>query len=130
MDILMGYHRHLVEILIFIFLLNLLLPWGLRKNLPKRIFWTRVGYFSFWALWSMVAFSGLMVWLFARHPMNIAVISMLILLVILPILDIYRAIKLKRLLILEQDGLKFNTIVVVLEILLSIGVTLLAIFGR
>ncbi len=130
MNILLGYHRHLVEIMVFIFLLNMLLPFILRNFVEKSIFWTRVGYFAFWGLWSMVAFSGLIVWLFARHPMNLSIISMLALLVLLPILDIYRAIKLKRLWLLEQNGLSFNTIVVGLELILTIAVILLAIFGH
>ncbi len=130
MNILLGYHRHLVEIMVFIFLLNMLLPFILRNFVEKSIFWTRVGYFAFWGLWSMVAFSGLIVWLFARHPMNLSIISMLALLVLLPILDIYRAIKLKRLWLLEQNGLSFNTIVVGVELILTIAVILLAIFGH
>ncbi len=130
MDILIGYHRHLVEGLTLVILLNLLLPLVLRSSMLKRVTWTRIGYFAFWALWSMVAFSGLMVWIFAKQPMNLAIISMFTLLILLPILDIYRAIKLKKIWLLGDDGLGFNSLVVFIELLLTIGVTLLAIFGR
>lgn len=130
MDVLIGYHRHLVEGLLLILLLNLLLPWILRSSREKRIFYTRVGYFAFWALWSMVAFSGLMVWLFAGRPLTLPVTAMLALAVLLPLLDVYRAVRLKRLWLSGSEGLGLNTSVVGLEFALTIGVTLLAVLGR
>ena len=130
MDVLIGYHRHLVEGLLLILLLNLLLPWILRSSREKRIFYTRIGYFAFWALWSMVAFSGLMVWLFAGRPLTLPVTAMLALAVLLPLLDIYRAVRLKRLWFSGSEGLGLNTSVVGLELALTIGVTLLAVLGR
>jgi len=129
-DVLIGYHRHLVEGLLLILLLNLLLPWILRSSREKRIFYTRVGYFAFWALWSMVAFSGLMVWLFAGRPLTLPVTAMLALAVLLPLLDVYRAVRLKRLWLSGSEGLGLNTSVVGLEFALTIGVTLLAVLGR
>jgi len=129
-DVLIGYHRHLVEGLILILLLNLGLPWVLRSSPEKRIFYTRIGYFAFWALWSMVAFSGLMVWLFAGRSLTLPVTAMLALTGVLPGLDIYRALRLKRLWLSGSEGLGFNSAVVGLELLLTIGVTLLAVFGR
>ncbi len=130
MDVLIGYHRHLVEGLLLILLLNLSLPWILQSSPEKRIFYTRVGYFAFWALWSMVAFSGLMVWLFAGRPLTLPVIGMLILTGLLPLLDIYRAVRLKRLWLSGSTGLGFNSAIIGLELALTIGVTLLAVPGR
>lgn len=126
MDVLMAYHRHLVEGLVLILLFNLLLPRILRSSPERRIFYTRVGYFAFWALWSMVVFSGLMVWLFAGRPLTLPVTTMLVLAGLLPLLDIYRALRLKRLWLSGSEGLGFNCAVVGLELLLTIGVTLLA----
>jgi len=126
MDVLTGYHRHLVEGLVLILLLNLSLPWVLRSSAERRIFYTRIGYFAFWALWSMVAFSGLMVWLFAGRPLTPPVTAMLALAGLLPLLDIYRALRLKKIWLSGSEGLGFNTSVVGLELLLTIGVTLLA----
>jgi len=130
MDVLMAYHRHLVEGLLLILLLNLLLPGLLRSSPEKRIFYTRIGYFAFWALWSMVAFSGLMVWLFAGRPMNAPITVMIAATVILPLLDGYRAIRLKRLWLSGSTGLGLNSAVVGLEFALTIGVILLALLGR
>jgi hypothetical protein len=126
MDVLIGYHRHLVEALLLVMGLNLILPYALRGNPERRIFYTRVGYFAFWMFWSMVAFSGLMVWLFAGRPMNLPVILMLVALVALPILDGYRAIRLKKLWLAGEDGVGFSMAVVGIEVALVTLVTVLA----
>ncbi len=126
MDLLLSYHRHLVEGLTLVILLNLFLPLMLRGVPEKRVFWTRVGYFAFWALWSMVLFSGLIVFVFMKQPMTPAVIAMLVVSLLLPILDGYRAIRLKRIWIAGEDGLSFSMKVLMAELLLVLGVMALA----
>ena len=126
MDLLLSYHRHLVEGLTLVILLNLFLPMMLRAIPSKRIFWTRVGYFAFWALWSMVLFSGLIVFVFMKQPMNPAIIAMLSVSVLLPLLDAYRAIRLKRIWISGEDGLSFSMKILMAELLLVLGVMALA----
>ena len=126
MEVLIGYHRHLVEALLLVLGVNLLLPYLLRHDLPKRVFYTRIGYFVFWAAWAMVAFSGLMVWIFAGRPHTLPVDLMIVLVLLLPILDGYRAIRLKKLWLAEQDGIGFSMAVVGIEIAL---VTLVAVLS-
>ena len=129
MEVLLGYHRFLVEAWLGVMIANLLFPYLLRSDPSRRIFYTRVGYFAFWALWAMVGFSGLMVWLFAGRPMNGPVIAMIAAAVILPLLDGYRAIRLKRLWLAEQEGLGFSATVILLEIAILLGITLWEIFS-
>jgi hypothetical protein len=126
MDVLIGYHRHLVEALLLVLGLNLILPYLLRADPAKRIFYTRVGYFVFWAVWAMVAFSGLMVWIFAGRPHTLPVDLMIALVVVLPILDAYRAIRLKKLWLAEEEGIGFSMAVVGIEIALVTLVTVLS----
>jgi hypothetical protein len=130
MDLLVSYHRLLVEGLLLVLLLNLLLPWLLRNNLPRRIFYTRIGYFAFWAFWSMTVFSGMIVWVFAGRPMTPPVIVMLGAALLLPLLDGYRAVRLRRLWLEEKDGIGFNARVVLPEILIVVAVILASIFLR
>jgi len=88
-----------------------------------------VGYFVFWAFWTMVAFSGLMVWLFAWRPHTPAVDLMILLVFILPGLDAYRAVKLRKIWLRGGDGVGFSMAVVAIEIALTTLVTVLA-FSR
>ena len=129
MDVLIGYHRHLVEAWLLVMGVNLILPYALRGNAVKRVFYTRVGYFAFWAFWAMVAFSGLMVWLFAGRPLTLPVDLMIVLAVLLPILDGYRAIRLRKLWLAGEEGVGFSMAVVGIEIALVTAVTVLSLAG-
>lgn len=126
MDFLISTHRHLVEGLLLVLLLNLFLPWLFRQLPSRRIFTTRIGYFAFWALWSMVLFSGLIVFVFMKHPMTTSVIAMMLLSLLLPIMDAYRAVRLKRLWLQGEEGLEFSAKVVMAEIILLSAVITLA----
>jgi len=127
MDVLIGYHRHLVEGWLLVMLLNLMLPRVLREADLKRVFYTRVGYFAFWALWAMVLFSGLMVWLFAGRPLTLSVDLMFGAGVLLPILDAWRAIRLRKIWLAEGTGIGFSSAVTGLEISIVLLVTLVAV---
>ncbi len=89
------------------------------------ILYTRIGFFAFWALWSMTLFSGLIVWIFASRPVTVPLIVMWIVTLTLPILDGYRAFALRRQWLEEKEGLGINTLLIVIEIL-SIVATILA----
>jgi len=120
MNILIHYHFLTVEGLLFIMLLNLFIPIFLKSDAIRLIFWTRVGYFAFWAFWSMAIFSGLIVFLFTKHLLTPQIDAMIALSIILPILDGYRAIKNKRLWIANQDASSFSMTIVGIELLLTL----------
>jgi len=120
MNILIHYHFLTVEGLLFIMLLNLFLPLFLKSDAIRLIFWTRVGYFAFWAFWSMAVFSGLIVFVFTKHLLTPQIDAMIALSIILPILDGYRAIKNKRLWIANQDASSFSMTIVGIELLLTL----------
>ncbi len=120
MNILIHYHFLTVEGLLFIMLLNLFIPIFLKSDAIRLIFWTRVGYFAFWAFWSMAIFSGLIVFVFTKHLLTPQVDAMIALSIILPILDGYRAIKNKRLWIANQDASSFSMTIVGIELLLTL----------
>ncbi len=106
--------------------LNLLLPYVLRRQPERRILWTRIGYFTFWAFWAMVGFSGLIVWIFAGRPMNLSIVLMWALIVIMPLLDAYRAFRLKILWNSGEEGIGFSMTVVAAEMVLVLALSLLA----
>ena len=128
MKVLINYHLFLVEIFLGVVFFNLIIHYFLQNNLLKMVKWVRIGYFTFWALWSMVAFSGLIVFVFMKQPLNLPVILMIVATIILPILDGYRAIKLRSIWLNSgESGFKFSAKVLMLEILIIAITTIFAI---
>ena len=97
MNILIDYHRFLVEALLGAIFLNIFIAYSTKVSFEKTVKWNRIGYFIFWAVWSMAIFSGLIVFVFMKQKLNLPIISMIVTAFLLPILDGYRAIKVGRL---------------------------------
>ena len=127
MDILLAYHRHTVEGLILVMLLNIILPHLLKKDLAKVVFFSRVGFFLFWTLWSMIVFTGLIVLVFTKMHLNQNVWLMIALATILPILDGFRAVKVtKKYWQKEENGIAFSNIIVGIELILTVAMMIIA----
>jgi hypothetical protein len=129
LDELISYHRWAVEGMAVVMLLNLLIPFALRGQPLRMVFWVRVGYFAFWAFWTMGAFAGLIAWMFTLRALPPRVIVMIVVALILPFLDGYRAIKLKSIWLAGADGTDLNSRIVGLELLLSLSVLIYALSG-
>ena len=115
----LAWHRWVAEGLLIVMLLNLASPYFLRSRPERMVFWTRVGYFAFWAFWTMAVFGGLITWVFKLREWPPTVIAMVIVAVVLIPIDIYRAIRLKKIWISGNDGMAFNTLWVGIEIALT-----------
>ena len=129
LDEIIGYHRWAAEGLLAVMAINLLIPYLLRQNIVRMVFWVRVGYFAFWAFWTMTAFAGLIDWIFTRQALPGRVIVMIVVALILPVLDGYRAIRLKRIWLAGGDGVGFNTAIVGSELALTLGAFLYGLYG-
>jgi len=116
MNILVSYHKFLVEALLFIIVVNIALQLLLKDSQFKYIQYTRIGYFAFWALWAMVVFSGLIVFVFAKAKVTPAILLMILASIALPILDGYRAIKLGKLWREKSLGLGLSLSLMAIEI--------------
>ncbi len=127
MKILIHYHYVLVELLLFVLVFNLFLPTLLRNKKVSFIKWTRIGYFAFWATWSMAVFSGLIVFIFQRNNLKFDVWVMIIVSIVLAFLEGFRAIKQRKIWLSGELGLKFSNIVVAIEIALVLLTTFIAI---
>jgi len=129
MKVLVSYHNFLVQMLLGVIVLNMALHYFFsKKDFFKMVQWVRISYFLFWAVWAMVVFSGLIVFVFMKQPLTLPVIVMIISAIILPILDGYRAIKLKKIWVNEgKDGLKLSLTILLLEILVIAATTAVAI---
>ena len=121
-----DYHRWAVYGLLAVMVYNLSIPYLLRAEPPKMIFWTRVGYFAFWMFWPMVIFGGLITWLFKLRELPPSVITMIVVSVISLGIEAMRPFKLKALWISGEDGIKTNTLIVGSELLITLAVAVYA----
>jgi general stress protein CsbA len=127
MDVLLAYHRHTVEGLILVMILNLLFPQIVKSNFVKMVLFSRIGFFLFWTLWSMVAFTGLIVLVFSRMDMTQEVWFMVALILILPLLDGYRAVRINQKYWTKgEDGRLFSGIVGGFELILTLAMMIVA----
>ena len=116
MNYLISYHKDLVELLLFVIVANIVVQIVFKNNFERLVKFSRIGYFTFWAFWAMVAFSGLVVFAFQKGVLNSAIIVMIISIIILPILDGYRAIKVGRLWRENIKGIKLSITIMLIEI--------------
>jgi len=116
MNYLISYHKYLVEILLFVIVANIAVQLIFKDNFERLVKFSRIGYFTFWAFWAMVAFSGLVVFAFQRGVLSSAVIVMIISVIVLPILDGYRAVKVGKLWRQDDKGIKLSITIMLAEI--------------
>ena len=127
MSYLISYHNYLVLFFVGVLIFNIAVPIILKDNAIGYIKWSRIGYFVFWAVWAMVLFGGLVVFMFQKQALPSHVILMIVATLILPILDSYRAIKSGRIWRAskgEDLALGFSNKVVVAELAIVVAVTL------
>ncbi len=130
MNLLIGYHKFLVEALVFVIVANIVLQLLLKNSQFKYIQYTRVGYFAFWAVWAMAIFSGLIVFVFAKAIVTPKVLVMIVASILLPFLDGYRAIKLGKIWQQKGLGLGFSIGVMVIEIAIIASVIVYSVVSR
>ena len=116
MNYLIAYHKYLVELLLFVIVANIVVQVAFRGNFERLVKFSRIGYFTFWAFWAMVAFSGLVVFAFQKGALSSAVIVMIASIIVLPILDGYRAIKAGKLWRENNKATKLSIAIMIIEI--------------
>jgi len=126
---LISYHNTLVLVFVGVLVLNIALPYIYRANAVKFIKYTRIGYFVFWALWAMVLFGGLVVFMFQKQALPLHVIAMIVATIAIAVIDGYRAIKQGRIWRGskgEDLAFGFSSKMVVVELLIVIVVSIYA----
>ncbi len=119
-------HLYTVKFFLFVLVVIGVLPNLIKSNLERQILWSRVGFYLFWAGWTMVVFSGLLIFAIERGQMKAAVLMMIAASALLAFLDIFRARKLKKIWLEKESGLRLSNGIVFVEILVVITVTLFA----
>jgi len=118
-----------MEIMIVVLLLNIVVPYIFRKDPEKMIFYSRVGYFFFWAIISTLIFSGMLAFMFSGRILNFAFWVMILASVVLGILDVWRSRKSRRLWAKGDNALLFSTKIIFIEILVIAVTSYIAILN-
>ncbi len=124
-----SYHLYIVEGLAIVVLLSMLLPWIIKHDHNKLVLWTRIGYFAFWMFWAMAVFSGLILFMFTGREMTTSIWLMIIVSLQLPLLDGFRALRLKRLWVEKREASRISMAILSIELLLIATVMVAAIRG-
>jgi len=124
---LIEIHTVVIKVLLFTLLLIVVVPNFFKKSISRLIFYTRVGYFAFWAVWSAVVFNGLLLLAIERGRVSVAIIAMITASIAIALLEAYRAITLKKIWQKEQNGLKFSNIILLIELVIVVAVTVLVV---
>jgi len=126
LDEIISYHYIMVEVLLFVVTANMILPLWLKKNIEKMVFWSRIGYFAFWMFWSMNIFAGLIVFMFTGRALTLSVSVMILVSVLLGMVETYRVVRSKKIWVQGLDALRFSTLMLLIEMLLIVAVSILA----
>lgn len=118
-----SLHGYFMEALLVTAILNGLPALLLKQQIEKMVFWTRIGYFAFWMLWSMGVFIGLIAFVFDGSRVTFSILLMSVTAVVLGVAEGYRAIHTKRLWLQGLDASRFLWGMLALEILLIVTVS-------
>ena len=88
------YHTVTIKLFFALLVINLWMPKLFSQNIIKEVKATRISFFFFWALLTMVAFTGAVLILIAELPWSIWMSLMVAVWILLSVLEIIRSRKL------------------------------------
>lgn len=121
------YHAVIIKIFVALLLLNMLIPLLFKNASIARIKAIRISVFLYSALLTMIAFSGLIVYMLGTSPWDLYITLMVLLFVLLSSLEYFRIKKLKRLWTDEQSMFLPSLTYILLELALLGGMIFLMI---
>jgi len=114
------YHSVLVKIFFLFLFVSLALPWLFKGVASSQIKAVRISFFLFFAILTMVAFSGMVLLLIAGTSWNLQIGLMVGALVFLAGLEIARSRKLTRLWREGEDILRLSSKLVAIELAITL----------
>jgi len=124
------YHVVTINLFLFLLAINLLVPWLFRRNEMREIKATRITFFFFSALLSMVAFTGAILFMIAEILWNTRMSLMVAVFIALSGVEIARSLKLKRLWIRGESGVSLSWRYVLIEIVIAAAMILFTIVDK
>ena len=124
------YHSGMVNIFLFMLFVNLLIPYLFRRKRYREIKATRITFFFFSALISMVAFTGIVLYIMMDTSWSIEITVMSAAFVVLSALEIVRSRKLVKAWRADSSGASSSWPYVAAEILITLSVVLFELIGK
>lgn len=115
------YHSVILKIFSGLLFLNIFIPLFFKNSSIANIRAVRISVFVYAALLTMVAFTGLIVYMLGNFSWGLNLTLMVVLFVLLSIIEFFRIRKLKRLWVAEQNMFAASAKYILLEILLVGG---------
>ncbi len=124
------YHIVTINLLLFLLAINLLIPWLFRRNEMREIKATRITFFLFSSLLSMVAFTGVILFMIAELSWNTRMSLMVAAFIALAGVEISRSVKLRRLWLEDESGVSLSWRYVSVEIMIATAMILFTIVDK
>ncbi len=124
------YHIVTINLLLFLLAINLLIPWLFRRNEMREIKATRITFFLFSSLLSMVAFTGVILFMIAELSWNTRMSLMVAAFIALAGVEISRSVKLRRLWFEDESGVSLSWRYVSVEIMIATAMILFTIVDK
>ena len=124
------YHSVMIKLFLALLVVNLWVPWIFKHDIVKEIKRTRITFFLFSAMVTMVAFSGAVLVLIAELPWNIGMTLMVFVWILLSVVEIIRSMKLTGLWREGKNVASVSWHYVVVEIGITIAMILFAAFDH
>lgn len=124
------YHSVMIKLFLVLLVINLWVPWIFKSNIMKEVKATRITFFLYSAMVTMVAFSGAVLVLIAEIPWNIGLSLMILAWVLLSIVEIVRSMQLTRLWREGESVVSVSWRYVMVEIVITAAMILFAILDH
>ena len=124
------YHVATIKLFQFLLVINLLVPWLFRRNEMREIRATRITFFLFSSLLSMVAFTGVILFMIAEVPWSTRMSLMVAAFIALAGVEIARSIKLRRLWLDDESGISLSWRYVLIEIAITTAMILFTVVDK
>ena len=124
------YHAVTIKVFLFLLVINLLIPWLFRRNEMRGIKATRITFFLFSSLLSMVAFTGVILFMISEVAWNIRMSLMVATFIALTGAEIARSIKLRQLWLSDESGVSLSWRYVLVEIVITAAMILFTIIDK
>ncbi len=114
------YHVVTIQLFLLFLLVSLFIPLLFKRDKIAEIRATRISYFVFSALLSMVIFTGAILYLIAEMPWDIDMTLMAIASILLSGVEIARSIRLKKSWVAQESAISLSWRYVLVEIIIVV----------
>ena len=118
------YHSVMIKMFLGLLFLNLILPSLFKSDIRREVKATRISFYLFSALLSMMAFTGTIVYMLMDIPWNFGLSLMVFAFVLLAAIEIMRSRKLVGVWMKGESGVRYSWPYVLSEIVITAAVVL------